>query len=472
MKKILFAALAATFMFASCTKDENDGPGAIDGVDAQVVVKFNAASIMQRAYDDVSGDVNQKEVEIEKFSIFIFSGETKQGSRKNITTIDDNIIFGNGTDPDDKVTTSADKIVLIGNYPASFKPENVTTLSSLNSMLISLDEISDGYENQSQIAIYGTANIVFGTETEEINGKKVIKGAAEITPNPIPARIDAHIKFDNNATGFIGGKDKNGVEIGDSKEKYLENIDIKNGGKLPGDDGYVYPLSFVEFKGVTVLYSGVGATYGGPTSLPNKEQIDQLLGADKGKYLYSGLLPASGDLWSANYNQAYIFKSKSDPTATPETILYGSWNGTWNGKPNKEKQGVATDFKRSYYALVPSKDYSVASDHALYNANTILTAYGVRHIFSEENGVYAYRGTKPIYWPVHFSKEENAAGIDGPLKSGYRYEVTMKFSKDLGGGAGGSETPQKPIVDGLVEVTIKQAQWKALIKVEKPWEGN
>lgn len=417
MKKIfMIAALAAAVGFTSCSSDSNEAPST-ENTPVSIYVKLSNETAT-RALDNIDG-LLQTEVTLAgdgKVNVFMFdaAGVLIHKHAPTATELSTGVKYENADIP--ALTTSTTKVVVVGNVGDI--TTSVSSYATLQGQLRTLEAAETDYKAET-IWVYGESGITWGAYDADAD---VTEGTATLDINPLLSRIDLTVDLsglDADANGYNGTNDTNPA---------------------------------IEFNGAAVLYSGA-QTHMAPKFFYTIAEAQ----AATAKPFVSGMIPSSATY--QNWETVLHGNAAQYGTAGAETILHGAWAA------NTEGTGLAEKYTKSFYAFAP--DPTVDGG---YSANTIVTVYGNYFIYDEDD---VLESTTPMFWPVHFSKGESATGAD-VLEAGKYYDVTIKFTGDLGSnhGGGGGENPETPINKANVTVKIKPAQWKAKVVIEKEFQGG
>lgn len=412
-KFFVIAALAAAVGFTSCQKEGGEPNVGTDAVNISIKLD-NEILTGTKALDGLT-DLKQDRVTMsdgDPVYVYIFN-TTGRLLQYDATTV--GLLKGEGktymNTANPLLTTAAKDVVVLANLGAV--PAAVTSYAELQAQFQTLATASTRYNEgvaavSSVIAVYGKGGIDWGTTVDGVT-----PGNAALTLNPLLARIDATVSTEGSQGiySLAPGKGTAGVVL----------------------------------KGVAVLYSGYASHYASNFAFTLAEAAAATPAVNA---LQSGLVPTTTDypLWNGiTHGDAAQFGTKG-----AETILHGTWKGTWNGKDNLAITGHDV-FSRSFYAFPPTAE----TDGSGYSAHTILTVYGDH---------YAEDGTvTPLFWPVHF-----VAGGDtsAALAQGQHYNVTINLKGDFKAGDGGSVDPESER-KANVSVTISEAKWKPTITISK-----
>lgn len=131
MKKVLFAAMAATFLFASCAKGDESRNAVKEGIDTRMALSlsFSNAAATRADAGDLDENATEKEAAFETAHVFIFNGS---GLNCKVHEIEASKFANDGTDAvytleDENAieTTTGAKVVYVGlNLPSDFPVVN------------------------------------------------------------------------------------------------------------------------------------------------------------------------------------------------------------------------------------------------------------------------------------------------------------------------------------------------------------
>ena len=179
MKKILFAALAVTTLFASCNKDNNDGT-TLQGEEAKIIV--NISTPEQR----VAGVAPTGDNTISSYVIFAFDASGGLVGTAN----------GSAASQELTTTTAAKEIYVVANAPLS-------ALGSISNKQSLLDYATNLYQastsNSQYTARWATGNSNITSFTQ--NGSGDFVATVTVAMKFIAARIT--IAIDNQMTNYV-----------------------------------------------------------------------------------------------------------------------------------------------------------------------------------------------------------------------------------------------------------------------------
>ena len=442
MKKILFAALAVAIGFTSCSKDSDSTP---DGSKAKIQILLNQANYT-RAHDQIGGDgVTQTAVSVQDdLYVIIAQGDaikiaddvSTTGTVSPAYTKDDS-----GAD----LTTSIDKVIILGNLPNGVTGAQVmaqTSVAALKTLLNKGLAVAETDYLAGKIWVQGEAAVTGWTA----NSTGIQEASVTVDLAPVLSRVDATVNM-SAAEGVY-------TSVGD-----LQTALSSTGG------------SALVVEGVALIYSAHESTMVAPFTPTT----------GTGSVLVSGLTPEAGSSWEASDD-----KGKATLFTGAESFLKGTWLGTsaWGTPTNPNASGEnvtgnsatnAGTFTRSFYAFSP-KNYEAStgtghfiSDETGYKATPILVVYGSR---------YSAAGVKttPIYFSFRFDDTDMTAaaglGTAAPeMTPGVRYGINLTFTGDFS--TKGSVDPEKPVEYGAaLTVTINPAKWSAFVEIGKDFQGD
>jgi len=231
MKKVFFAALAATFMFASCNKEDNGIVSVPEGQDAKLVVNVNSPASRATGLGSAAGVDNV----ITGYEILVFNAGG------------DNVGYVSGTATTQEVATktSAIEVYVVANAPAGLFSSS-TTKSTLLAYTTDLN-VATGNQRSSR---WATGTVSVGNFAQ-IAGE--FTATASVTMDFIAARIT--VTIDNQMTGYNatatdGSFVLKGVSVLNATSKSL-----LYGTSLAFGSAFYSGISMTDFSNIPATYT-------------------------------------------------------------------------------------------------------------------------------------------------------------------------------------------------------------------------
>lgn len=321
MKKILFAALAATVFLASCSQDD-DKVNAGKGEETQLTVKITGTA-KSRAVE-IPGVEMAGTIKLNGGHIFIIDGVGNIDASLSVAL---NTTTATGAGQVINAVPSGSRVYIIGNLPAGFNPAAYTTFASLKAATAAITGQTDYKETALANADGQPMAITIGTGNT---------ATASIALKPLISRLElvqVKGKSADDAIGTITGFDVVGVYVDD----YYPNFTF---------DGNCAGTMFSQ--GSSNVFTGYESFY-----------------ADTGTWSASSLVatPAGTDIWAYQVasqslprliveldNVVYDDLSSVSQTLTDKYYLTVS---TYNG-------GGLTKFERGKIYKISSLDFGPA----------------------------------------------------------------------------------------------------------------
>jgi hypothetical protein len=439
INKFFAAALAATAVLASCSKEAPGNVG--NGEVKKAAIRFTLkGSAMTRALSGTELDDTKLGVGINDVTIFVIGNSDAVISREFFTLSDLEGRVGNtkGTTPEITTTTDAKYIIAVGNTGGTTinsKLSAATTLNDLKKIVFTLNEAvvltpGGGAETSDyqRIMVHGQSdNFAFtGTTTD---GDPLAN--ASVTLYPIPARLNVTVLNRMKDTGTTAG----------------------------WADGYV------KIEKVAVLYSA-NNTFAVPTVSTDEDDRD-----DHTQYSY--VVPQTG----ITYTPVNYYVSGFDPTETTTPTMEGDdWEQLMNGTDamNVVATGAPlTYLSRTYTTSGPgtpltSTNYIAGNDFQGTFYALPGNAYGKEPIIAivgqyDADGAAGTGLPQRWYWTIKMSSTD-AGQL---LLNGRMYNVKLTLNGDMKSGGGGNEDPEKEIIKSFVEVEVTAGGWATIIDLDK-----
>ena len=225
MKKMFFAALAATMMFASCSKDNNEAI-APQGEGAKVIVNINTPE-SKAAGTAATGDNT-----ITSYSIFIFDATGALVGSAN----------GSASSQEVTTTTKAKDVYVLANAPVGVLG-SISNKAALLAYTTNLDQ-SLVPANSQYSARWATGSAAIASFTQ--NGSGAFEAAVSVAMKFIAARIT--VTIDNamtnyNATATDGSYVMKGVSVLNATSASL----LYGSSLIPGTSGYYSGILMTGF---------------------------------------------------------------------------------------------------------------------------------------------------------------------------------------------------------------------------------
>lgn len=441
MKKILFAAIAATMMFASCSKDDNNGattPAEVEN--AKISINFRNAQFSRAIDPNDQGmeDDGTDYVALKNYMIFI---------------ADDNGVIINryyngagAVEAEFDTKTSAKHIYLVANAGdltsttlSSTAAPNIASLRSkaFEARYYANSPIStEAATNVQRLWFYGDGEV--GTFVDGATDEDPKIAEATVTMKPIAIKLDVTVK----------NRMKNYVDQSTDREEGI--LWLKN-------------VSVLRSAGYTSLFSQVNAaekTIPGSVNNPDKYLItDHRLPSSAGStpFYRSGVKNWDGvNGWNITNNA----DNKLEPALVSD--FYDADNNDWDGTEwGETPPTVATDvFKKTFY-IYPLADSDIAGNFVILTANADYQS-------TDEETDPATVEFINKWFSIHFDGSDNK---DKPLYNGFQYNITMSLNGDAAAGGGGTDEPDEKVGPGVIEVEIEMpTEWIPIFTIEKTFE--
>ena len=407
-KRILFAAVAAVMMFASCSKTENDGPNDERGEAAYISITMKSAG--ERAINPSATDDDQI---INDMIVFVVRSDNKTFdiSPKYFPAaqLTGNTTYaGTPNPPKITATTKADKVYIITNTGAyttgAFK--NCANMDDVRAVAMAVDG------NPNTGSQCGYKNVWMAGESTGL-----VTGTVDADGTPV-----------KNATiqlNYIAAKVFVVVE---------NRMDLYENPATTGN---------TRIDGVAMI--NAGAYTGFVKNAAGNYEVARTTALPQAPFYYNGVaitaFPANYLDVPAQYNSANDFTTKATYS---NQIGFTAWAAN---SPTHSTATLLND-NNAFYVFPTRQAASTkvwATIYGKYNPDGLAS--------SSANEVQAF-------WSVAFGGADGV--IASPLKEGNKYIVTIELKGSASNGGGSEEDPTIETVNQYLNIKVDQAVWTVL----------
>lgn len=459
LNRFFVAALAATTLFASCTKDQggNGDNSANAGENAKLTIKLVSDQSTPGSRATGSNVIDDDKAIKEYVAIAVGKNDVIMGS----------VASSSHTDAVLETTTAATRVLVISNLNGALVDPGTSklysTITNVGKLALEIEAAIDLSKTDNTATLTNVANSVWSAGEEAVTWPDEPSGDAyktDITVNirPVAAKINLTVKLDSkyNAWDITIPGDIDPVTHGK-----------KGNFRFEGTDAGVLLLNAVsktKFFGAKAFETYTDVAY--PWLVPSPKAYYSGMDISSPEFVNNHLTEPKPFLKNAFTDHTkvttsyhyYIFENDADKAADFPTIV--TLKGTW---------GMDLDVENEEHFL---GTFAAGEKEAIAAALAPRDVYFPIHMTSLDAGAYFTPGDETFY----------GKGV----QRGKRYDVTIELSDKMFTGdyefpslpitkpivppvvPPGTEDPTGEIVKGILNVTVTVEDWVPM-NIEKVW---